>query len=171
MKNASRVCLTALCFAFAACQRATGTLTIVNLGEKAISGHIGKDIFTVEPHKNWTNAAAPLGKQDVQLSDTDAVSVTIMEQRTVVVEPSSAGCFVVADYRKQYGEHSTGDVQIAERFEKQRVFAPKNALAVAFDAPLPPQVPEGSSVRRLHLVDCGLLMDDQQLANSLMRLP
>lgn len=154
-----------------ACARPVGTVTVINQQDQPLAGRVGKEAFHCEPQKSWSSNRVKPGEHEVAITGQPALAVTVTEGKTTVVEPSGTACFVVADYRRQYGERSTGEVQIVERFDQQKTFTPKQPLTVAFGERLPTEVPEGSSVRRLQSVECVALHNDEQMAETLKRLP
>ncbi|MBI4239141.1 MAG: hypothetical protein HY696_12110 [Deltaproteobacteria bacterium] len=160
--------LTAWC---SACAQLTGNVTIINQLDQPMAGRIGKEAFHCEPKRSWSSQHVKPGEQELAITGQPAMKVTVAEGKSTIVEPSGTACFIVADYRRQYGERSTGEVQIVERFEQQKTFAPKQPLTVAYGERLPTEVPEGTPVRRLQLVDCPALHNDEQLAETLKRLP
>lgn len=154
----------------AACAKPVGTITVINLSEQPLKGSMGDETFTVKPGKAWSKDDALLGAHEVIL-EQDVVKITVAEGRTTVIDPAATNCYVVADYRRQYGKNSSGAVAIVEQFEKQKTFTTKQPLLVTFGRALPKQIPEGSSANRLHQVDCALVSDKEKVADSIARIP
>ncbi|MBI2344193.1 MAG: hypothetical protein HYV02_07685 [Deltaproteobacteria bacterium] len=167
MKKRLLIAMAACC---CACAKPVGTLMIVNIGTEALTGTANDTAFTVRPGKAWSLATTPVGEQTVTVGDA-ALHVTITEGMTTVVEPSGTGCFVVADFQRQYGGTPSPEVVIDERFERKKTFTLQHPLLVAFGRKLPTRIPEGTAARRLHSVDCELLRDKNRLSESLARLP
>ncbi len=161
-------CLIVLCST--ACAKHLGTITVINLSDKPVQGAFHEVAFTAPAGKAWSNDEIPQGEHDITIG-TDVVKVTVTAQHTTVLDPLGSNCYVVADYRRQYGKNSDGAVAIVEQFEKQKIFTPQHALLVPFGRALPKQIPEGRDANRLHQVDCALLSDKQKVADSIARIP
>lgn len=153
-----------------ACATPVGTITVINLSEQPLKGSMGEETFTVKPGKAWSKDDAVQGEHEVILGQ-DVVKVTVAAQRTTVIDPAATNCYVVADYRRQYGKNSNGTVAIVEQFEKQKTFTTQQPLLVAFGRALPKQIPEGNSANRLHQIDCALVSDKEKVADSIARIP
>ncbi len=156
--------------ALTGCAKHLGTITVINLTEQPIQGNFQDTAFTVKPGKAWWMDDITQGEHPITVG-SESLQVAVTEQRTTVIDPSSAHCYVVADYRRQYGKQSTGEVAILEQFEKQKMFTPQHALLVPFGRALPKQIPEGSAANRLHQIDCALLPEKAQIAESIARIP
>jgi hypothetical protein len=153
-----------------ACTKPVGSLTVLNSDDKPMKGTFGGEPFSVRPGKAWTVRDIEQGEHELVLGESP-LSFTITENRTTFVDPSAAACYVVADYRKQYGKKPGKDVIIVQRFEKKKVFTPRQELRVDFGRKLPQKIPEGTHARRLHVVDCAMVKNKKKISESLARLP
>lgn len=153
-----------------ACATPVGIITVINLGAQPLTGSLDGTAFTAPPGKAWSREAAAQGAHDLTIGQ-ETMRVPVTAQRTTVIDPTGSHCYVVADYRRQYGKQSDEMVSIVEQFEKQKTFTPTHPLLVTFGRALPKQIPEGSSANRLHHVECALLSDQQKIAESIARIP
>lgn len=153
-----------------ACSTPVGQVTIINTEEAPLKGTIGEAQFAVKPAKSWTTDL-PEGPHNILFADKKSVPVTVSAGRTTVVDRAGTACYVVVDYRKQYGSKPSPDVLIGERFKNKKTFTPADPLLVPFGRKLPQKIPEGSPARRLHTVDCALLGEKEKLAETLASLP
>jgi hypothetical protein len=152
------------------CAKHQGNISVVNISDAPIKGNFGKHDFRITPQKAWTVIDIDQGENEITIGDA-AMAVTVTENLTTIVEPTGTGCFVVADYRGQYGTDPATNVAIVERFKQKKHFTPKNALLVHYGRKLPKKIPEGTHARRLHTVDCSILKDKKAISKTLARLP
>lgn len=157
--------------ALTSCQSDYGTLTVLNTGDAPLKGQVGEHKFQVKPGKSWSKIDLPVGETSVIVTGGEELPVTIQKDLTTHVDPSGQNCFVVADYQQQYGPNPGSAVDIVERIELKKVFTPKASLQTTYGRKLPSQLPEGSPARRVHLVDCKAVKDNDALVKILARIP
>lgn len=155
-----------------ACSTPVGDLTIVNNTEQELKVTLGKERLAIKP-KGWRGVPElKVGEHSLTIDGTaEPLKITITEQRSTFVDPSAQSCYVVADYRHQYGPNAKGEVLVTETFKQQRSFTPKESLLVPYARKLPTQIPEGSAARRVHQVPCDIVDDPAKVAEQLLRVP
>lgn len=156
----------------AVCKKPTGLLTVVNQGSEPLKGTFNEEPMTVKPSKAWARKEVPQGEHELVIEGAkEPIKVTITPDLTTVVDPIGKSCYVVVDYRNQYGLGSSGEIKIVERIKAQKVFTPAKSLLVPFGRKLPSKVAEGTPVRRLHAVDCAIVEDAERIAAEITRIP
>lgn len=155
-----------------ACAKHVGDLTIINNSEQVLKVTLGKESLAIKP-KGWRGVPElKVGEHSLAIEGTqEPLKITITEQRSTIVDPSAQACYVVADYRHQYGPNAKGEVLVTEIFKQQRSFTPKETLLVPYARKLPTQIPEGSAARRVHQVPCDIVDDVAKVAEQLLRVP
>lgn len=167
--RSARHCAYAL-FLLAACAKPTGTLTVINLGDTPLRGNLADIAITANPGAAWSSDAVAEGTHSVILNGT-AIDTTITAGKVTALEPSGTGCFVVANFRPQYGDNPKSDVLIEERFQQQKQFTLKETPVAEYGKKLPKKIPDGTDARRLHQVDCTIATDNTKVADAIMRVP
>lgn len=170
-KKFQSLAITLLLCIGAGCAKKFGTLTIINNADKPLRGNLGETGFTIQPGNAWTKEDVPQGKQTVAIAGGESSAIDIKERHTTVFDPAGIGCYVVADFRWQYGDTPKPDVDIQEKFLQQKIFSPKEPLLVAYDRKLPKRIPDGSAALRLHKIDCAIANDAKQIGEVIMRMP
>lgn len=170
--NLARDCFAALAITtLVACTPNAASLTIVNPGTTDVK--IGVD---ERPYKLVAGSFLNLqgikpGQHYVKVANSPVQPITLEPKKTTVMDVTGSGCYVVANFTPQYALPSGGTVIIEERFKKQPLFTIHTPLTVRYGETLPRKVDVGSTIYRLHAVDCSIIEVDRAILEAISQLP
>lgn len=155
----------------AACSSSSATLTIVNSGPQDIKVNMDEKPHTVRAGGFVNVAGLKGGDHYIKVANAPVQTVALSSRRSTVMDIEGEGCYVVVNFTPQYEPAAGGEIMIEERFKKQPLFTPQEAMTVPYGDPLPRKVDVGSTVRRLHAIDCSVIEVDRAILEAVSRLP
>lgn len=170
-------CCTLVCFAalamtaLMACTSSSATLTLVNSGPQDIKINVDEKPHTVRAGGFVNVTGLKGGDHYIKVANAPVQTVALSSRRSTVMDLSGEGCYVVVNFTPQYEPDAGGEIGIEERFKKQPLFTPQEAMTVPYGDPLPRKVDVGSMVRRLHAIDCSVIEVDRAILEAVSRLP
>lgn len=155
----------------AACSSSSATFTIVNSGPQDIKVNVDEKPHTVRAGGFVNVAGLKAGDHYIKVANAPVQTVALSRRRSTVMDLSGEGCYVVVNFTPQYEPDAGGTILIEERFKKQPLFTPQEAMTVPYSELLPRKVDVGTPVRRLHAIDCSVIEVDLAIIEAVSRLP